>query len=119
MHYKPVKITINAPGLAKVILEVVVQDHSLPDSILTDRGSFFILKFWLLLCYLLGIKRRFSTAFDPHTDGQTKRQNSTMEAYLHAFVNFEQNDWAKLLSRAEFAYNNAEKTPALAIHPLS
>ena len=31
-----------------------------------------------------------------------------MEAYLRAFVNFEQNDWAKLLQMAEFAYNNGK-----------
>ena len=31
-----------------------------------------------------------------------------MEAYLWAFVNFEQNDWAQLLPMAEFAYNNAK-----------
>ena len=31
-----------------------------------------------------------------------------MEAYLQAFVNFEQNDWARLLPMAEFAYNNAK-----------
>ncbi len=31
-----------------------------------------------------------------------------MKAYLRAFVNFEQNDWAKLLPMAEFAYNNAK-----------
>ena len=31
-----------------------------------------------------------------------------MEAYLKAFVNFKQNDWAKLLPIAEFAYNNAK-----------
>ena len=31
-----------------------------------------------------------------------------MEAYLQAFVNFEQNNWAKLLPIAEFAYNNAK-----------
>ena len=30
-----------------------------------------------------------------------------MEAYFKAFVNFEQNDWAKFLSIAEFAYNHA------------
>ena len=29
-----------------------------------------------------------------------------MEAYLYAFVNWEQNDWAWLLPMAEFAYNN-------------
>ena len=31
-----------------------------------------------------------------------------MEAYLWAFVNFKQNNWARLLPMAEFAYNNAK-----------
>ena len=31
-----------------------------------------------------------------------------MEIYLWAFVNFKQNDWARLLLMAEFAYNNAK-----------
>ena len=31
-----------------------------------------------------------------------------MEAYLKAFVNWEQDDWAKLLPIAEFTYNNAK-----------
>ena len=31
-----------------------------------------------------------------------------MEAYLWAFVNFEQNDWARFFLMAEFAYNNAK-----------
>ena len=108
VHYEPVKITINAPGLAEVILDVVVRHHGLPDSIVSDRGSLFTSKFWSSLCYFLGIKRRLSTAFHPQTDGQTERQNSTMEAYLRAFVNFEQNDWARLLPMAKFAYNNAK-----------
>ena len=31
-----------------------------------------------------------------------------MEAYLWAFINFEQNDWARLLLMAKFVYNNAK-----------
>ena len=31
-----------------------------------------------------------------------------IEAYLRAFVNFKQNNWARLLSMAEFIYNNAK-----------
>ena len=108
VHYEPVKVTIDAPGLAEVIIDVVVRHHGLPDSIVTDRGSLFTSKFSSSLCYFLGVKRRLSTAFHPQTDGQTERQNSTMEAYLRAFVNFEQNDWARLLPMAEFAYNNAK-----------
>ena len=110
VHYKPVKVTINALGKVEVILDVVVQHHGLPDLIVTDRGSVFTSKFWSLLCYFFGIKRGLSTAFYPQTDGQTERQNSTMEAYLRAFINFEHNDWARLLPIAEFAYNNAKNT---------
>ena len=31
-----------------------------------------------------------------------------MEVYFQAFVNFKQNDWARLLPMAEFAYNNTK-----------
>ena len=82
VHYEPVKVTIDAPGLAEVILDVVVRHHGLPDSIVSDRGSLFTSKFWSSLCYFLGVKRRLSTAFHSQTDGQTERQNRTMEAYL-------------------------------------
>ena len=45
----------------------------------------------------------------PPTDERSdQKANNTMEAYLWAFVNFEQNDWARLLPMAEFAYNNAK-----------
>ena len=94
--------------MAEVMIDVIVRHHGPPDSIMSDQGSVFTSKFWSSLCYFLGIKWRLSTAFHPQTDGQTERQNSTMEAYLWAFVNFEQNDWAKLLPIAEFAYNNAK-----------
>ena len=108
VHYKLVKVTINTSGLAEVIIDVVVWHHGLPDSIISDRGAIFTSKFWSSLCYFLGIKRKLSTAFHPQTDGQTERQNSIIEAYLWAFVNFEQNDWSRLLPMAKFAYNNAK-----------
>ena len=108
VHYEPVKVTINVPGLAEVIINVVVRHYGFSNSIVTDRGSLFTSKFWSSLYYFLDIKRRLSTAFHPQTDGQTERQNSTMEAYLQAFVNFKQNDWARLLLMAEFVYNNTK-----------
>ena len=107
VYYKLVKVTIDALGLAKVIIDVVVRHHGLSDLIVTNRGLVFTSKLWSSLCYFLGIKRRLSIAFYSQTNGQTKRQNSIMKAYLWAFVNFEQNDWARLLLMVEFAYNNA------------
>ena len=73
VHHEPVKVTIYAPGLAEVIIDVVVRHHGLPDSIVTDRSSLFTSKFWSSLCYFLGVKRRLSTAFHPQTDGQTEQ----------------------------------------------
>ncbi len=108
VYYEPVKVIIDALGLVEVILDVVIRHHGLPHSIVSDWGLVFTSKFWLSLCYFLGIKRRLSIVFHPQTDGQTKRQKSAMEIYLPAYVNFEQNDWAKLLLMAEFAYNNAK-----------
>ena len=108
VHYEPVKVTIDAPGLAEVIIDVVVKHHNFLDLIVPNQALLFTSKFWSSLCYFLGIRRRLSTIFCVQTDGQTERQNSTIEAYLQAFVNFEQNDWARLLPMTKFAYNNAK-----------
>ncbi len=89
VHYEPVKVTIDVPVLAEVIIEAVVRHHGLPDSIVSDRGLVFTSKFWSSLCYFLGIKRKLSTAFHLQTDGPTERQHNTMEAYLRAFIRAE------------------------------
>ncbi len=89
VHYEPVKMTINALAPAEVIIKAVVRYHGLSNSIVSDCGSVFTSKLWSSLCYFFGIKQKLSTAFHPQTDGQTERQNSTMEAYLRAFVNYE------------------------------
>ena len=108
VHYKLVKITIITFGLVKVIIDVVVRHYGLPDLIVTNRDSFFTSKFWSSLCYFFSIKQRLSTAFHLQTNGQSKRKNSTIEVYLRAFVNFQQNDWAWLLLIAAFMHNNAK-----------
>ena len=108
VHYKLVKVAIHALRLPKVILDMVVWHHGLPNSIMSDRGSLFILIFWSSLCYFLGIKWRLSTAFHSQTDGQINRQNSMMKAYLQIFVNFKKNVWARLLLIAKFAYKNTK-----------
>ena len=63
VHYELVKMTIDAPGLAKIIIDVVVRQYSLSGSIITNRGLLLIFKFWSLLCYFLGVKRRLATTF--------------------------------------------------------
>ena len=68
IYYKPIKVTIDTLALTEIIIEVVVQYHSLPDSIVSNQSSVFTSKFWSSLCYFLGIKQRLSTAFYPQTN---------------------------------------------------
>lgn len=56
VHYKPVKTTINADGLARVIINMVVRYHNLLESIINNQDSIFTFKFQLSLCYFFDIK---------------------------------------------------------------
>ena len=69
VHYKLVKVTIDASGRVEVILDVVIWHHNFPNSIISDRGLLFTSKFWSSLRYFFGIKQRLSTAFHPETNG--------------------------------------------------
>ena len=40
-----------------------------------------------------------------------------MKVYFGAFINFKQNNWAKLLSMAKFAYNN-DKNASISYIPI-
>ena len=73
VYYELVKVTIDVPGLAEVIINMVERHHGLPDSIVSDQESLFISKFWSSLCYFLGMKQKLSTAFYPQINEQTKR----------------------------------------------
>ncbi len=76
LYYELVKIMISIPSLTEVIINMIVHHHGFLESIVMDRGSLFISKFWSLLCYFLEIKRKLSTAFYPQTNVQIKRQNN-------------------------------------------
>jgi hypothetical protein len=102
----PCRKDIDSPELARMFFEQVICKHGIPDNIVTDRGKEFTSRFWDRVCAHLSINHRLSTAFHPQTDGQTEGQNQTMEQYLRAFCNYEQDNWVELLPLAEFAYNN-------------
>ena len=69
VYYEPVKVIIDVPGLAEIIIDVVVRHYGLPNSIMSNWGAIFMFKFWSPLSYFLGIKRRLYTTFHSQTDG--------------------------------------------------
>ena len=63
IHYKPVKITINAQSQIEVIIDMVVWHYGFPYLIMANKGLLFILKFWSLLFYFFDIKQWFFITF--------------------------------------------------------
>jgi hypothetical protein len=59
---------------------------------------------------LLQVKLKTSTAYHPQTDGLMERTNQSLEAYLRAYVLYQQDDWVDYLPLAKFAFNNATNT---------
>ena len=101
---------IKTETVVRAFLRHVVAYHWLPNAITSDRGSQFVSVLWERLCEILKINRRLSTAFHPQTDGATERMNSVWEAYIRAFVNWSQDDWALYCPMAQIAINGRDAT---------
>ena len=105
-HFVPCKETITAEETAQVFLEVIVRRYGLPGKIISDRDPRFTSKFTQELCRTLGIQQNISSAYHPHTNGQSERNNQWVETYLRFYTNHQQSDWVTHLPLAEFAHNN-------------
>ncbi len=92
--------------LTNQLFDEIFFKHEMSKSIMFNKNSLFIFNFWFNFCYHLRIKIRLNIVFHFQTDDQTKRQNQTLKQYLRIYVNYQQNNWVKLLFVTEFAYNN-------------
>src|SRR6266571_6237111 len=72
VHLIPIKTTMNALELAFIFLHKVIRLHGLPHSIVSDRDSKFMSKFWHKLHQILGVQLKFTTAFHLQGDGQVE-----------------------------------------------
>ena len=106
-HYIPVRKTMSVADFIEVFVRDVVKHHGMPEVLVTDRDKLFTSEKWTSFCFHMRCRRNVSTAFHPQTDGQTERQNQSLEAYFCIFVDEQQEDWAKLLPCAKFSYNNS------------
>lgn len=97
---------MTAEETMRALVDHVFRFSGLPDSLVSDQGRTFIDNVWKATCDHLGIRHQLSTAYHPQTDGQSERMNKTVEVYLRHYVNYRQDDWARLLPLAEFAANN-------------
>ena len=106
-HAIPTLTSCSASDLAHIAMREVVRHHGLPTSIVSDRDPRFVAHFWRSLWKLLRTQLDMSTSYHPQSDGQTERDNRTLEEMLRAYVDSQQDDWDELLPLMEMAYNNA------------
>jgi hypothetical protein len=91
-----------------MFIKEVFRLHGTPLKLLSDRDSKLTSKFWSRLAERLGIKQAKSTAYHAQTDGQTEKNNRTLEEMLRHFISPQMTDWDQYLPMLEFAYNSSE-----------
>ena len=106
LHFIPCNETIAAKQLGYLVIDRLVRNHRLLTTFITDRDKLFTSNYWKTLVTAIGIKHKLSIAFHPQTDGQTKRINQSLEAYLRHYINYTQDNWVLLLLMAQIALNN-------------
>ena len=80
--------------------------HGVPLTIISDRGSVFVSRFWEQLQECLGTSLLRSSAYRPQTNGQTERVNQVLKDMLRACAISFPEKWDECLKLAEFSYNN-------------
>jgi transposase InsO family protein len=81
--------------------------HGVLKKIVSNRGTQFTSKFWERLHETLDAQLRFSSAYHPQTDGQTKRVNQILEDMPRDCALYYERSWHKSLLYAKFSYNNS------------
>jgi transposase InsO family protein len=110
-HFIPIKITYFGSQLAELYISRIVCLHEVSKKIVSDRGTQFTSKFWERLHETLDSQLRFSSAYHPQTDGQTKRVNQILEDMLRACALQYKRSWDKSLSYAELScYNSYQES---------
>jgi hypothetical protein len=106
-HFIAVHTTYSVQDYAELYIDQIVRLHGVPRTIVSDRGTQFVARFWEQLHESLGTKLIHSSSYHPQTDGQTEQVNQIVEDMLRASIMHFDKSWDKCLSLAEFSYNNS------------
>jgi hypothetical protein len=84
VHTTELCIYMEYPGqlYAELYIDRIVCLHGIPWTIVSDRGTQFVARFWEQLQESLGTKLIRSSTYHPQTDGQTERVNQILEDML-------------------------------------
>jgi len=109
-HFIALAHPYTAMSVAQVFLDNVFKLHGCLSSIVSGRDTVFLSEFWRELFALQGVELKFSSAYHPQSDGQTKVVNRCLETYLRCMCSDKPHLWSKWLPLAEFWYNTTFHT---------
>jgi hypothetical protein len=101
------KKNITTEATAKIFFEHVWVHFGIPQTIVSDRDSWFLNTFWSSLWSLLDTKLTKSTTFHPQTDGQTEVVNQMIVHILCMYNSKHPRTWDESLPYVQHSYNRA------------
>jgi hypothetical protein len=93
----PCREDMGSLDIARLYLEWVFPFVGIPEKVISDWDTRFMLKVFKELCEILQIKQNITSAYHPQTNGQSEKTNQHVETALRIFGNFRQDDWSELL----------------------
>lgn len=103
---KPV-VNTSAALIRQFIQNDIINQHSYPHRMITDRGSGFRVKSLQTQLQKLGIEQSFSTTEHPQSNGQVERNNGSLLMAFKAYVNESHTNWDLNIPEATLAINTA------------
>jgi Integrase core domain/Integrase zinc binding domain len=97
--------TVTALSVARAFCDHWAYVYGPPVSLLTENGPQFTAKFFQAVCSELGIRKIFTTAYHPQTNGQVERYNRTILASLRGYVCKRQEAWQCIRRINSYSYS--------------
>lgn len=102
----PVK-TIDAPVVARLIMDEIVARHGAPRTLLSDRGKNFLSKLVKEVCHMINTRKVNTSSYHPQTNGLVERFNGVLVQALSHFCSDNQKDWDLYIPSVLFGYRTS------------
>lgn len=109
-HFVAMSHPYSVEQVVEVFMNNIHKLHGMPMAIVTDRDRIFTSQFFQKVFKAMKVHLRFSTAYHPQTDSQTKRVNQCLKSYLRNMTFKEPQHWYSWLALAEWWYNTTYHT---------
>ena len=109
--------TQEATEVAAVLFREIISRYGAPRVLISDRGKNFMSNLVKALSELFEIKRSYTSAYHPMTNGLVESKNSYILQALRAYCKGQQDDWPELLPGIMMAYRSTPATQSSDFSP--